>query len=112
MLYGIYFTYFTTNEGISSKIEEYGNKYCEKNIRIPAWIEYLSYIKSRVADVKNSGYGCKNSEGLMSSLFLMNFIPKKYRNKWCHFDIRMSNYNNDVNIADGFATYLSMIKNI
>jgi leucyl aminopeptidase len=106
------FTYFTTNEGISSKIEEYGNKYCEKNIRIPAWIEYMSYIKSRVADVKNSGYGCKNSEGLMSSLFLMNFIPKKYRNKWCHFDIRMSNYNNDVNIADGFATYLSMIKNI
>jgi leucyl aminopeptidase len=47
----------------------------------------MSYIKSRVADVKNSGYGCKNSEGLMSSLFLMNFIPKKYRNKWCHIDM-------------------------
>lgn len=70
------FTYFTTNENISSKIEEYGNKYSEKNIRIPAWIEYMSYIKSRVADVKNSGYGCKNSDGLMASLFLMNFIPK------------------------------------
>jgi len=106
------FTYFTTNENISSKIEEYGNKYSEKNIRIPAWIEYISYIKSRVADVKNSGYGCKNSDGLMASLFLMNFIPKKYRDRWCHFDIRMSNYNNNVNIADGFATYLSIIKNI
>ena len=72
----------------------------------------MSYIKSRVADVKNSGYECKNSDGLMASLFLMNFIPKKYRGIWGHFDIRMSNYNNNVNIADGFATYLSIIKNI
>ena len=86
--------------------------YGEKNIRIPAWLEYMSYIKSSVADVKNHGYGCKNSEGLMSSLFLMNFIPQKYRNNWCHFDIRISNYNNNVNIAEGFATYLSIIKNI
>jgi len=106
------FTYFTTNEQISNKIIEYGNIYGEKNIRIPAWLEYMSYIKSSVADVKNHGYGCKNSDGLMSSLFLMNFIPQKYRNNWCHFDIRMSNYNNNVNIADGFATYLSIIKNI
>ena len=106
------FTYFTTNEKISNKIIEYGEKYGEKNIRIPAWLEYMSYIKSKIADVKNHGYECKNSEGLMSSLFLMNFIPQKYRNNWCHFDIRMSNYNNNVNIADGFATYLSLVKYI
>lgn len=106
------FTYFTTNEQISNKIIEYSNIYGEKNIRIPAWLEYMQYIKSNIADVKNHGYECKNSDGLMSSLFLMNFIPEKYRNNWCHFDIRMSNYNNNVNIADGFATYLSIIKNI
>jgi leucyl aminopeptidase len=106
------FTYFTTNEKISNKIIEYAEKYGEKNIRIPAWLEYMSYIKSKIADVKNQGYECKNSDGLMSSLFLMNFIPPKYRNNWCHFDIRMSNYNNDVNIADGFATYLSLVKYI
>jgi len=106
------FTYFTTNEKISNKIIEYGEKYGEKNIRIPAWLEYMSYIKSKIADVKNHGYECKNSDGLMSSLFLMNFIPPKYRNNWCHFDIRMSNYNNNVNIADGFATYLSLVKYI
>jgi leucyl aminopeptidase len=106
------FTYFTTNEKISNKIIEYAEKYGEKNIRIPAWLEYMSYIKSKIADVKNHGYECKNSDGLMSSLFLMNFIPPKYRNNWCHFDIRMSNYNNDVNIADGFATYLSLVKYI
>lgn len=106
------FTYFTSNEKIASDVEEYGNKYSEKNIRIPAWLEYISFIKSRVADVKNAGYDCKNSDGLMASLFLMNFIPKKYRKNWSHFDIRMSNYNNNVNIADGFATFYSIIKNI
>lgn len=106
------FTYFTSNEQIANNIQEYGNKYCEKNIRIPAWLEYISYIKSNIADVKNSGYECKNSEGLMASLFLMNFIPKKYRKNWSHFDIRMSNYNNNVNIADGFATFYTIIKNI
>jgi leucyl aminopeptidase len=106
------FTYFTSNEKIARDVEEYGNKYSEKNIRIPAWLEYISFIKSRVADVKNSGYDCKNSDGLMASLFLMNFIPKKYRKNWSHFDIRISNYNNNVNIADGFATFYSIIKNI
>ena len=106
------FTYFTSNEKIARDVEEYGNKYSEKNIRIPAWLEYISFIKSRVADVKNAGYDCKNSNGLMASLFLMNFIPKKYRKNWSHFDIRMSNYNNNVNIADGFATFYSIIKNI
>jgi leucyl aminopeptidase len=106
------FTYFTSNEQIADNVQAYGNKYCEKNIRIPAWLEYISFIKSNIADVKNSGYECKNSEGLMASLFLMNFIPKKYRKNWSHFDIRMSNYNNTVNIADGFATFYTIIKNI
>jgi len=106
------FTFFTSNEKIANKIEEYSEIYSEKNIRIPAWLEYKKYINSRVADVKNSGYHCKNSDGLMASLFLMNFIPKKYRKNWSHFDIRMSNYNNNVNIADGYATFYSIIKNI
>ena len=106
------FTYFTSNEKIANDIQAYGNKYCEKNIRIPAWLEYISFIKSNIADVKNSGYECKNSDGLMASLFLMNFIPIKYRKNWSHFDIRMSNYNNTVNIADGFATFYTIIKNI
>jgi leucyl aminopeptidase len=79
---------------------------------MPPWVEYMEYIKSNVADVKNSGYTCKNSEGLMASLFLMNFIPPSYRNKWIHFDIRLGSYNNSVNIADGFASYLAIIKNL
>lgn len=106
------FTYFTNSEKLSKCITAYGNCYGEKSIRIPPWIEYMEYIKSNVADVKNSGYNCKNSDGLMASLFLMNFIPPSYRNKWIHFDIRLGSYNNSINIADGFATYLEIIKNI
>jgi len=106
------FTYFTTNEKLSNCISAYGNCYGEKSIRMPPWVEYMEYIKSNVADVKNSGYTCKNSEGLMASLFLMNFIPPSYRNKWIHFDIRLGSYNNSVNIADGFASYLAIIKNL
>jgi hypothetical protein len=49
-----------------------------------------------------------NSDGMIVFLFLMNFIPEKYRKNWIHFDVRLSSYN----IADGFATYLEIIKNI
>ena len=40
------FTYFTSNEQIADNVRAYGNKSCEKNIRIPAWLEYISFIKS------------------------------------------------------------------
>jgi leucyl aminopeptidase len=106
------FTYFTLNNKISDNIEKFNNEYAEKSIRIPPWIEYIYYIKSNIADVKNSGYKCIKSDGLMASLFLMNFIPEKYRKNWVHFDVRMSSYNNSINVADGFATYLEIIKNI
>jgi leucyl aminopeptidase len=72
----------------------------------------MEYIKSNIADVKNSGYKCKKGDDFMASLFLMNFIDKKYRNKWMHFDIRMMSDNNELNIAEGFGTILKIINNI
>lgn len=105
------FTYFTLNDTFVKDIEGYNKEYAEKSIRIPPWVEYTYYIQSSIADVKNAGYKC-NSGGLMASLFLMNFIPEKYRKNWIHFDVRLSSYNNPVNIADGFATYLEIIKGI
>ena len=105
------FTYFTLNDTFVKGIEGHNKEYAEKSIRIPPWVEYTYYIQSSIADVKNAGYKC-NSGGLMASLFLMNFIPEKYRKNWIHFDVRLSSYNNPVNIADGFATYLEIIKGI
>ena len=102
------FTYFTLNDLLAKKIENDCIKYAERCFRIPSWTDYLYYIKSSVADVKNYNSEC-NSDGLMASMFLMNFIPNKYRKKWIHFDIRLESYNNNVNIADGLATFYDMI---
>ena len=65
-----------------------------------------------IADVKNSGYNCKKGDDLIASLFLINFIEKKYRNKWIHIDIRMISNNNELNIAEGFGTILQYLKSL
>jgi leucyl aminopeptidase len=106
------FSYFTVNEKLSSIATSKCKDVGEKIIRIPPWVEYMEYIKSNIADVKNSGYKCKRGDDFMASLFLMNFIDKKYRNKWMHFDIRMMSDNNELNIAEGFGTILKIINNI
>jgi len=106
------FTYFTLNNKLSKNIIKYGKEYAERSFRIPAWTDYLYYIKSNIADVKNFDFGCKNSDGFMASIFLMNFIPKEYRKKWVHFDVRLLSTVNEVGIAEGFSTYLKLIEEI
>tara|TARA_B100000795_G_scaffold269969_2_gene261475 strand:- start:8449 stop:9720 length:1272 start_codon:yes stop_codon:yes gene_type:complete len=106
------FSYFTTNNFLSNIAIEKCKEVGEKIIRIPPWVEYMEYIKSDIADVKNSGYTCRHGEDFMASLFLMNFLEKKYRNKWIHFDIRMESSSNTLNIADGYGTILKIINSI
>ena len=106
------FSYFTINETFSKNIIKFSKIYGEIILRIPPWIEYMNYIKSNIADVKNSGYNCKKGDDLTASLFLMNFIEKKYRNKWIHIDIRMVSSNNELNIAEGFGTILQYLKSL
>jgi leucyl aminopeptidase len=106
------FSYFTINEAFSKNIIKFSKKYGEIILRIPPWVEYMKYIKSNIADVKNSGYNCKKGDDLIASLFLMNFIEKKYRNKWIHIDIRMISNNNELNIAEGFGTILQYLKSL
>lgn len=106
------FAYFTVNEKLSNIAITKSKDIGEKIIRIPPWVEYMEYIKSNVADVKNSGYKCQKGDDFMASLFLMNFIDKKYRNNWIHFDIRMMSDNNELNVAEGFGTILKIINDI
>ena len=106
------FTYFTLDEKMAKKIEEVGNEFAERSIRMPPWLDYMQFIKSNVADVKNSYFDCQNSDGFMASIFLMNFIPLTYRGKWAHFDIRLESYNNSVNIADGYASFYELIQKV
>lgn len=106
------FTYFTLNNKIAKLVEDIGETYAERSFRIPPWTEYSMYLKSDKADVKNFGYNCMNSDGLMASIFLMNFIHPKYRKNWIHFDIKVISGINSLGIADGFATYIDMIMSL
>lgn len=103
------YAYFTLNARLSKDVLIACRENGERCFRIPAWTDYAYFIKSSVADVKNYGFDCKNSDGFMASIFLMNFIPHEYRRRWVHFDIRLDSYNNDVNVADGFASFYDMI---
>jgi leucyl aminopeptidase len=106
------FTYFTLDGKMAKNITSIGREYAERSIRMPPWTDYMQFIKSDVADVKNSGFDCQNSDGFMASIFLMNFIPLKYRKKWVHFDIRLQSINNAVNVADGYATFYELVQKI
>lgn len=106
------FAYFTLNKNISKNIISIGKENNERSIRIPPWTDYMIYLKSHLADVKNHGFECKNSDGFMASIFLMYFIPPEYRKNWVHFDMKTSAINNDLGIADGFATYLELVNSL
>jgi leucyl aminopeptidase len=106
------FTFFTLDKKMVKNIIDVGSEYAERSIRMPPWTDYLSFIKSSVADVKNSNFYCEHSDGFMASIFLMNFIPMKYRNKWVHFDIRLDSYNNTANIADGFGSFYELMQRV
>ncbi len=106
------FTYFTLDAKMAKNITKIGREYAERSIRMPPWTDYAQFIKSSVADVKNSNFDCQNSDGFMASIFLLNFIPLKYRKRWVHFDIRLESINNTVNIADGYGTFYELINGI
>lgn len=106
------FTYYTLNKKLSKMVESIGENNSERSFHIPSWPEYSQYLESDKADVKNFGFKCMHSDGFMASIFLMNFIPAKYRKQWIHFDIRNTCMINSLSIADGFATYLEIIKGL
>jgi leucyl aminopeptidase len=83
-----HFAYFTLNEQLSQLVNTISTDMAERAIRIPPWKEYQTHLKSNIADFTNSGSeGCPNADGLMASLFMMQFLPKQCRQNWIHFDV-------------------------
>lgn len=105
------YVYFTTNDSIADNISRHSDNVFEKSIRFPLWTEYITYTKSAIADYKNFGFGCKNTDGMMAALFMMNFIPEEYRNKWVHFDVKTKSINSEYGTADSFLTLLDYLSN-
>ncbi len=74
--------YFANDDRLAARLEKASNASAEKIWRMPLWEEYQQYIKSTLADIKNSA-GKVGSLGT-SAAFLANFVGD---HKWAHVDI-------------------------
>lgn len=80
--------FLTFNDQLKKYIEIIGEKVGERIYALPSWPEYVELIKSNVANVQNNNSAaCTKSGTFMASMFILNFVPLKLRNKWIHFDI-------------------------
>lgn len=74
--------YFANDDRLAARLERASGASAEKIWRMPLWEEYQQYIKSTLADIKNSA-GKVGSLGT-SAAFLANFVGD---HKWAHIDI-------------------------
>jgi leucyl aminopeptidase len=108
------YSYFTMNTSLASRIEDLQATTGERNMRIPPWIEYRKKTYSKVADYMNAVYpDCPYSDGFMASMFLSNFIPETFLDKWLHMDIA-NNYNasKDTIRCNGMMTLLELVSSL
>ena len=54
------YIFYSNNDKLGALVNKIGTSIGERNIKMPNWPEYIRYTKSTVADLKNSGYKCKN----------------------------------------------------
>jgi leucyl aminopeptidase len=76
--YGI----MTNNDALAAKVEQAAAASGEKTWRLPMFKEYDEYVKSDVADIKNSGN--KGAGTIVGAKFLERFIGST---PWVHMDI-------------------------
>jgi leucyl aminopeptidase len=76
------FPIMTNNDAFCSKLEAAASAAGEKTWRLPMWKEYDDYIKSDVADQKNTG--SKGAGTIVGAKFLEPFVDGR---PWVHMDI-------------------------
>jgi len=76
------FPIMTNNDAFCSKLESAAVAAGEKTWRLPMWKEYDEYIKSDVADQKNTG--SKGAGTIVGAKFLEPFVDGR---PWVHMDI-------------------------
>jgi leucyl aminopeptidase len=105
----ICFNYFTLNEGLANRVCKLQNKTGERSIRLPPWIEYRKFTKSKIADFTTfDSRECGGNDGFMAAMFLSNFVEDKYLKNWIHIDIANDTTNQYMN-ANSFHTILDML---
>ncbi|MGC1879469.1 MAG: leucyl aminopeptidase [Rhabdochlamydiaceae bacterium] len=79
---------FSNNDALAKQLEKAGERTHERLWRLPLYPEYKDYLKSSIADIKNSG-SRKASAG-SGATFIQQFVKKTI--PWAHLDIAGTAY--------------------
>lgn len=78
---------FSTDDALATALIDAGNRTYERVWRLPLYPEYKEDLKSKIADIKNSG-SRKASAG-QGATFIKEFVTTK---RWAHLDIAGTAY--------------------
>jgi len=107
------YVYYTQNDKLASLVDKHGGLVGERSIRMPNWPEYAAQTRSDIADYKNFGFtACPKSGGFMATMFLSNFVEKRFLNKWIHFDVTHVENEKGLCSCNGLQTVLGLILGI
>ena len=81
---------FSNNDALADAIQRSGAATFERVWRMPLYEEYRDFLKSDIADMKNSG--SRSASSITAAIFLQEFIEKT---PWAHLDIASVAYLND-----------------
>jgi leucyl aminopeptidase len=74
---------FSNNDGLAKRLEKSGERTHERLWRLPLYPEYMEYLKSSIADIKNSGP--RKASSASGAMFIQQFVKKTI--PWAHLDI-------------------------
>jgi leucyl aminopeptidase len=89
---------FSSKEEYGNKYLESSQKYDEKAVVLPMWDDLKEYLKSDVADIKNSGYSA-GGDTMMAMCYLWHFVENK---QWMHFDLATTITSKSMDHLNGY----------
>ncbi len=79
-----------TDDELIKRVKSSSNTTAEKVWELPLWKEYSHQIRSKIADVKNTGAPMQAGT-IAAGAFLKEFVKDGI--PWCHFDIAGTAWN-------------------
>lgn len=79
---------FSNNETLAKRLEKAGEHTHERLWRLPLYPEFKDYLKSSIADIKNSGP--RKASASSGAIFIQQFVEKTI--PWAHLDIAGTAY--------------------
>lgn len=92
---------FSNNDALSDSLQRAGANTFERVWRFPLYEEYRAYLKSDIADMKNSA--SRSASSITAAMFLQEFVEKT---PWAHLDIASVSYLSEKRRGTGFGVRL------